>query len=53
VATLSGVSVYVHLRAEANERERWKQAANASGRSLSAMIRDALEEVQSSTCAEK
>lgn len=43
MATLSGVLIYVHLRAEASERERWKEAAERSGRTLSAMIRDALE----------
>jgi hypothetical protein len=37
------VSIYVHLRAEASERKRWKEAAERSGRTLSAMIRDALE----------
>jgi hypothetical protein len=37
------MSVFVHLRAEEAERERWKQAAERSGRSLSLLIRDALE----------
>jgi hypothetical protein len=46
VATISGVSrrsEYVHLRVESSERKRWQEAASASGRTLSAMIRDALE----------
>jgi hypothetical protein len=45
VVTVNGVSSrskYVHLRVEPNERKRWQEAAKASGRSLSAMIRDAL-----------
>jgi hypothetical protein len=46
VVTVNGVSSrseYVHLRVEPSERKRWKEAAERSGRSLSAMIRDAFE----------
>jgi hypothetical protein len=46
VVTISSVahrSTFVHLRAELAERKRWQEAASSSGRSLSALIRDALE----------
>jgi hypothetical protein len=44
VVTVKGVSSeYVHLRVEPSERKGWQEAAERSGRSLSAMIRDALE----------
>jgi hypothetical protein len=40
---VSSRSEYVHLRVEPSERKRWQEAAERSGRSLSAMVRDALE----------
>jgi len=46
VVTVKGVSSrseYVHLRVEPSERKGWQEAAERSGRSLSAMIREALE----------
>jgi hypothetical protein len=46
VVTVKGVSSrseYVHLRVEPEERKRWQEAARASGRSLSQMIRDGIE----------
>ncbi len=46
MVTVNGVSSkseYVHLRVGPSERKRWQEAARASGRSLSTLIREALE----------